>query len=124
MDSKFMNVVLEVFRELRTMCYYFDKGKNKGSPLFCIRKDPASQQKKMVLIGISSGFNYNHGSDDKSFMIFYSISFYHKWISDVITGGDVVRIDRVERNTGSSNSQIKLLFLFFSTLLFMHLLYA
>ena len=110
-----MKAAIKVFRELRTICYYFDTGKNKGSPLFCIRKDPASQQKKMVLIGISSGFNYNHGSDDKSFMILYSISFYHKWISDVITGGDAVRI-AVERNTGSPNSQVKLLLLFFSTL--------
>ena len=92
-----------------------NKGTNKGSPLFCIRKDPVSQQEKIVLIGISSGFNYNHGSNDKPFMIFYSISFYHKWISDVITGGDAVRI-AVERNTGSPNSQIKPLLLFFSTL--------
>ena len=92
-----------------------NKGTNKGSPLFCIRKDPVSQQKKKVLIGISSGFNYNHGSNDKQFMIFYSISFYHKWISDVITGGDTVRI-AVERNTGTPNSKIKPFFFFFSTL--------
>ena len=97
-----------------------NKGTNKGSPLFCIRKDPASQQDKKILIGISSGFNYNHGSNDKRFMIFYSISFYHKWISDVITGtGDAVRT-AVESNTGSPNSQIKPFFLFFSTLFFMH----
>ena len=91
-----------------------NKGNNKGSPLFCIRKDPVSQLEKIVLIGISSGINYNHGFNDID-MIFYSISFYHKWISDVITGGDAVRI-AVERNTGSPNSQIKPLLLFFSTL--------
>ena len=61
---------------------------------------------------------YNDGSIDKRFLILYSISFYHKWISDVITG-DVVRI-AVEPNTGSPNSQIKPLFFFLSTLFFMH----
>ena len=111
-----MNAALEVFRELRTMCYYFNlnKGNNKGSPLFCIRKDPVSQLEKIVLIGISSGINYNHGFNDID-MIFYSISFYHKWISDVIT----VKI-AVERNTGSPNSQIKPLFLFLSFFFVMH----
>ena len=96
-----------------------NQGDNKGSPLFCIRKDPVYQQEKKILIGISSGFNYNHGLNDKRFMIFYSISFYHKWISDVITGGDAVRI-AVERNTGRPNSHIKPSFLFFSTLFVMH----
>ena len=102
-----------------------NKGTNKGSPLFCIRKDPASQQKKIVLIGISSGFNYNHGSNDKRFMIFYSISFYHKWISDVISGDAGVRIT-VERNTGSPNSQIKsnhyfyFSLFYFSCIFYMH----
>ena len=94
-----------------------NKGNNKGSPLFCIRKDPVSQLEKIVLIGISSGINYNHGFNDID-MIFYSISFYHKWISDVIAG-DTVRI-AVERNTESPNSQIKPLFLLFSTLFVMH----
>ena len=89
-----------------------NKGMNKGSPLFCIRKDPVSQQEKKILIGISSGFNYNHGSNDKRFMVFYSISFYHKWIFDVITGDYEPRI-AFERNTGSPNSQIKL-FLYFT----------
>ena len=91
------------------MYFKLNKGNNKGSPLLCIRKDPVSQLEKIVLIGISSGINYNHGFNDID-MIFYSISFYHKWISDVITG-DTVRIS-VERNTGSPNSQIKPLFLF------------
>ena len=90
-----------------------NKGNNKGSPLFCIRKDPVSHLEKIVLIGISSGINYNHGFNDID-MIFYSISFYHKWITDVIAG-DTVRI-AVERNTESPNSQIKPLLLFFSTL--------
>ena len=93
------------------------------------------------MIGISSGFNYipgslltsttpnprtnkhNQGLNTKRFMIFYSLSSYHKWISDVITGvqrdGDTVRI-AVERNTGSPNSQIKPLFLSFSTLVVMN----
>ena len=91
-----------------------NKGNNKGSPLFCIRKDPVSQLEKIVLIGISSGINGFNDID----MIFYSISFYHKWISDVIAG-DTVRI-AVERNTESPNSQIKPLFLLFSTLFVMH----
>ena len=95
-----------------------NKGTNKGSPLFCIRKDPVSQEKKAVLIGVSSGFNYNHGSNDNRFMIFYSISFYHKWIFDVITP-DNIRI-AVERNAGSPNLQITPLFLFFSTLFLIH----
>ena len=111
-----MNAALEV--EDNVLLLQLNKGNNKGSPLFCIRKDPVSQQKKKVLIGISSGFNYNHS--DKPLMIFYSISFYHKWISDVITGnGNAVRI-AVERNTESSNSQIKPLSLFFSTLFVTH----
>ena len=95
-----------------------NKGTNKGCPLFCIRKDPVSQEKKTVLIGVSSGFNYNHGSNDKRFMIFYSISFYHKWIFDVITP-DNVRI-AVERNAGTPNLQITPLFSFFSTLCLIH----
>ena len=104
-----------------------------------MRKDPVSQQEKIVLIGISSGFNYipgslltsttpnprtnkhNQGLNTKRFMIFYSVSSYHKWISDIITGesGNAVRI-AVERNTGSPNLQIKPLFLSFSTLFVMN----
>ena len=61
---------------------------------------------------------YNDGSIDKRFLIFYSISFYHKWISDVISG-DAVRI-AIEPNNGSPKSQIKPLLLFFSTLFFIH----